>query len=150
MWLNERFPCLVQHQAILWSQHQVSPPWCSGPSYMVWRWLFWCAGVGGVAPHWSYVLPLLTDLATWGRCADSALSLDICQECCTRQGSSPPGHPSHADRNSGIILGSRLTDLTVCLASILFIWLKAVCTQGRNVKEVESSRGWVKSLQPEV
>jgi len=126
MWLNERLPCLVQHQAILWSQHQVSPPWCSGPCNMVWRWLFWCPGVGSVAPQWSYVLPLLTDLAMWGRCAEGTLSLDICQLCCTCQDSSLPGRPSHADRNSGIVLGSRLTNLTLCLASILFIWLKVV------------------------
>jgi hypothetical protein len=99
------------------------------------RWLFWCSGVGGVAPHWSYVLPLLTDLAMWGRCAYGALSLDVCQECYTRQDSSPPGRPSHADRNSGIILGSRLTNLTLCLASILFKWLKIVWMQSGNVKE---------------
>jgi hypothetical protein len=150
MWLNERLPRLVRHQAILWSQHQVSSPWRSGPCNMVRRWLFLCPGVGGVAPDWSYVLPLLNDLTMWGRCANGALSLDICQECCTRQDSSLPGCTSHADRNSGIILGSWLTNLTLCLGSILFIWLKVVWMQGRNVKDDESSRGWLKSLHLEV
>lgn len=61
-----------------------------------------------------------------------------------------PGRPSQADRNSGIVLRSRLTNLMLCLASIPFMWLKIVGIHGRNVKEVVYSRGWVKFLHLEV
>jgi hypothetical protein len=83
------------------TQYQVSPPWCSLPCNRVEVkiWKSGCPEVEDGAPHWSYVLPLLTDLAMWGGCADGTLSWDNCKECCTRHDSPVPGRPSQADRD---------------------------------------------------
>lgn len=58
------------------SQYQVSPHWCSGPRNRV-EVKIWCPEVEDGAPHWTYVLLLLTDLAMRGGCASGALSWDI-------------------------------------------------------------------------
>jgi hypothetical protein len=146
------FHDLLNSRPSSWSQHQnatQSPPWCSGPRNRVQRWRLWCPAVGGGAPYWSYALPMPTCLAMRGRCADGVVSPDAkCRECCTHQDFSVPGCPSNVDRNRDIPRAQAGTML--CPDSILLLWLKAVWMQGRKVTEVESSKGWVKSLHLKV